>query len=492
MAAPARLPSHEAVARAEDKLLVGIPSCRAFDVALESKAESMHTIELKLSAAPDGGSGTALVMLPGYGLGAAAFFMCFEAFVERHSQRAIDASTISSVYALDWPGSGLCSQFEPEGLALSSESREAAVDKLVGYCADRIEQWRLAMGLDRIVLLGHSLGGYLAFCYCERYSRWGAQDCAHASVTHLLLCSPCGLPMRPDERAPPGNFSEDDWLARRAEELEAGRRPITEFDPGSRNRHRFAQLRCRLCPLLCPLLCCCAPCFCAMRCCRRRAPKQGPSGKPLGEAPPGQLDAPVSNGLRRVRSFRLRSLLARLGMRFRMENNGQWDRAVPKKNRRALLADYLHRYAVWNAAGNGRAPSFGEHFFDRVMFPGSYGSFGWTRVPLGGNCNEVLPDGSDRGNCNEVVPLGFSDGRIQRFLRQASTSPGNFHLSFFYGDQDWMDSRYAEDVSREFSGAVAPCNGGKPMKVMGSGHQIPIDSPNGFVERVLAILEHEV
>lgn len=470
--------SREALVRAEGKLLAGIPRCRAFDVALESKGESLHTIELKLSTGSNDENNTALVMLPGYGLGAAAFFMCFESLVERHSKHAIDASTLSAAYALDWPGNGLCSQFDSDGLALTGNSREDAVDKLVGYCADRIEQWRRSMGLNRMVLLGHSLGGYLAFCYCERYSRWGAQESASTPVTHLLLCSPCGLPMRPDERAPPRCLSEDEWSAKRSAELEAGTRPITEFDSGSRNRRRFAQLRCRLCPLLC----CCVPCIGAVLCCRRRPPKKGPSGKPLGEAPPGELDAPVSNGMRRFQSFRLRSLLARLGMRFRMEDNGQWDRAEPKESRRALLANYLHRYAIWNAAGDGRSPSFGEHFFDRVMFPGSFGSFGWTRVPLAGDCNEDLPEDSD---------ARFSDGRMQHFLSQASASPGNFHLSFFYGDEDWMDRRYARDVSREFSGVVTPCTGGKPMIVMGSGHQVPIDNPDGFVQSVLTILGHE-
>ena len=34
---------------------------------------------------------------------------------------------------------------------------------------DSIDQWRKKMGLDKIVLIGHSMGGYLAAVYLMRY-----------------------------------------------------------------------------------------------------------------------------------------------------------------------------------------------------------------------------------------------------------------------------------------------------------------------------------
>ncbi|XP_077542814.1 1-acylglycerol-3-phosphate O-acyltransferase ABHD5-like [Haemaphysalis longicornis] len=81
------------------------------------------------------------------------------------------------VYAFDLLGFGRSSR--PR---LSRDSLEAEYQFV-----QSMEEWRAQVGLDRFVLLGHSMGGFLAASYALRFPE---------RVSHLVLADPWGFPER--------------------------------------------------------------------------------------------------------------------------------------------------------------------------------------------------------------------------------------------------------------------------------------------------------
>ena len=82
------------------------------------------------------------------------------------------------LHAIDLVGFGRSSRARL--VARADPGGEQAEQQLV----DSIEHWRQAMGLDKMVLLGHSFGGYLVGAYALRYPD---------RVTHLVLADPWGM-----------------------------------------------------------------------------------------------------------------------------------------------------------------------------------------------------------------------------------------------------------------------------------------------------------
>ena len=441
MASCCSLDDEESLRRAEANLLKGLPRCSSADVGLSSGG-TLHHIELQL-----GGNGPPLVMIPGYGMGAGGYFLVLEAFTAL-SAGGQETLPFSRVYALDWPGSGLSSPFDPAALVFSGgegkaaaegESPEAgreatpSLDALVAFGVGALDEWRVAAGLagEPFALLGHSLGGYLAFEYAEHYSnsRGGGESGAGSGqkeekdrdkdeLLHLLLVSPFGLARHPAMRAPPHRAaSEEQWMTRKAADLEGGARARTDFDEGAGGTRR--RLRAFL-----SALACCAPCLlacqcCALRCCPRlcgaksndrgdqRAIRDEDGGGVERDVNRASLDAPISKLVSRIGCGCLR----RIGLGFyvskRFKDNGQWATAtttatrtapgaesggvegggesggVGSGNKRKRLAAYLHALSTRDACGG-----FGEFLYDRAVLPFSFGTF-WPRRPIAGDCVEV-------------------------------------------------------------------------------------------------------
>lgn len=88
----------------------------------------------------------------------------------------------SRVYAVDWLGMGRSGR--PSFPMFRTEGSD--VQKAIDFFLDAFEEWRQQQpGLERFVLLGHSMGGYLAAIYALRHPE---------RVQRLILASPVGLP----------------------------------------------------------------------------------------------------------------------------------------------------------------------------------------------------------------------------------------------------------------------------------------------------------
>ncbi|GMG60204.1 unnamed protein product [Ambrosiozyma monospora] len=114
-----------------------------------------------------------IVLVHGYGAALGFFYKNFDGLSD------IPGSTL---HAIDLNGFGLSGR--PKFPNLKGDTVEDVIESEDFYI-DSFEEWRRKRGLKKIVLIAHSLGGYLSSCYYLKYGE--------GVVTKLIMISPVGV-----------------------------------------------------------------------------------------------------------------------------------------------------------------------------------------------------------------------------------------------------------------------------------------------------------
>ena len=143
----------------------------------------------------------AVVLTHGFGGGAGMFYKTLSFLDSEYKGKSG-----KSIYAIDWlgmgrssrPTSGLMSgKGYPQRSVFSRNQAEEVSDEAIDYFVQSLEMWREAVGICKMQLIGHSLGGYLSAKYALRYPD---------RVEKLILLSPVGIPTLPEESKDPPDF----------------------------------------------------------------------------------------------------------------------------------------------------------------------------------------------------------------------------------------------------------------------------------------------
>ena len=132
------------------------------------------------------------VVLHGYGAGLGFFFQNFPALGRWAGSRG------ASVYALDWLGMGRSARV-PFTVKAKREDIDGRVREAESFFIDSLEEWREKMGLEKMTLVGHSLGGYLSVAYTLKYP---------TRVNKIILLSPAGVPRDPNHTEAPSREAD--------------------------------------------------------------------------------------------------------------------------------------------------------------------------------------------------------------------------------------------------------------------------------------------
>lgn len=133
---------------------------------------------------------TPIVLIHGYAQSASQFYAAAPVLSKQYP---------GPVHAIDHIGCGLSTR----DAWIGGFGNDSDLKKTEAIFVDALEQWREAMGIERMILAAHSMGAYTSVRYCEKFP-W--------RVEKLILLSPAGVPEKPQED--PANPPKLPWYFR--------------------------------------------------------------------------------------------------------------------------------------------------------------------------------------------------------------------------------------------------------------------------------------
>ncbi|CEH17579.1 Predicted hydrolase/acyltransferase (alpha/beta hydrolase superfamily) [Ceraceosorus bombacis] len=371
-----------------------------------------------------------VILLHGYGAGTAFYFQNLEAISQHPNSR---------LYALDWLGMGRSARVPFDVPKSAQANTDTRVEAAESFFTDSLEDWREVMGLEKMTLVGHSLGGYLSIAYTLKYPE---------RVNRLVLISPAGIgadPDRGEETFAPKNEAKQEHDTHSSRQREwSGNTELSNSEPDA----VVAEVRTQQADV--------APSTSTMAAedARRVAEKAEAAGKKASEGTSAKDDGEYQH-----------NPPPRLG-----------------KRRRQILT------TLWDA----NFSPFGllrNSFFFGPMLAGRY-----TSRRFGALSDEQLRTMHSytagifmaRGSSEYALAHLLAPGAYARKPMVDRIAPIKVPVSFMYGEHDWMDIQGGKEAVQRLKDAGNAH--GSVFCVPHAGHHITLDNPrasNTLIRKIL-------
>ncbi|EXJ69590.1 uncharacterized protein A1O5_07626 [Cladophialophora psammophila CBS 110553] len=419
-------------------------------VSLSGKNRALNEFSVVRNVPEEGDPEHNLVILHGYGAGLGFFYKNFE---------PLSRAPGWQLYALDMLGMGRSSR---PPFKLKSKTREAQITEAEDWFIDSLEEWRVQKKIDKMTLIGHSMGGYMAVCYALKYP---------GRLNKLILASPVGIPEDPYAThaampPPPDSAMQNEATEREAQlkqKPNPNRLPVQDTSSAENSSSEEASTP--------------------------------PPRRPLPKWLTYLWDANIS-------PFSFVRWSGPLGPRL---VSGWTSRRFSHLPSEEALALHDYSYSLFRLRGSG------EYALAYILAPGAFarsplirriGAVG--RQPLTASTHEISENGQlkqfpgSSSIAQNDTTSSFTPSSAAKDLARERGIP----VVLMYGENDWMDvsGGYAakKKIDAETARALAAASpeerdqdhgSAKVVIIKNAGHHLYLDGPDEFNEVILAEME---